>query len=161
MDILHLIDRLEELFNESKVFPLTRNVMVDEDKMLDIIDQMRIAIPEEVKKAQQLLAQKDRVMAQAQEEANRTVEIARQKADDLVHRDMIVQEAQRRAEQIVAQARLDAEATRRDADDYVMDALNHLQGELEKLTNQVRNGIRTMEEDQARRAPVSPQLLEK
>ncbi len=53
MDILHLIDRLEELFNDSKAVPLTRNVMVDEDKMLDIIDQMRIAIPEEVKKAQQ------------------------------------------------------------------------------------------------------------
>jgi F0F1-type ATP synthase membrane subunit b/b' len=129
--------------------------------MLDIIDQMRISIPDEVKKAQQLLAQKDRVLAQAQEEANRTVEIARQKADDLVHRDMIVQEAQRRAEQIVAQARLDAEATRRDADDYVLAALNHLQDELEKLTNQVRNGIRTVEEDQARRAPVSPQTLEK
>jgi cell division septum initiation protein DivIVA len=161
MDILHLIDRLEELFNDSKAVPLTHSVMVDEDKMLDIIDQMRISIPDEVKKAQQLLAQKDRVLAQAQEEANRTVEIARQKADDLVHRDMIVQEAQRRAEQIVAQARLDAEATRRDADDYVLAALNHLQDELEKLTNQVRNGIRTVEEDQARRAPVSPQTLEK
>ena len=162
MDILHLIDRLEELFNDSKAVPLTHSVMVDEDKMLDIIDQMRISIPEEVKKAQQLLAQKDRVLAQAQEEANRTVEIARQKADDLVHRDMIVQEAQRRAEQIVAQARLDAEATRRDADDYVLAALNHLQDELDKLSNQVRNGIRTVEEDQARRAPVSPpQPLEK
>lgn len=161
MDILHLIDRLEELFNESKVFPLTRNVMVDEDKMLDIIDQMRIAIPDEVKKAQQLLAQRDRVLAQAQEESNRTVEIARQKADDLVHRDMIVQEAQRRAEQIVAQARADAEATRSDADDYVADALHHLQDELEKLSNQVRNGIRTVEEDQARRAPVPPPTLEK
>ena len=161
MDILHLIDRLEELFNESKPFPLTHNVMVDEDKMLDIIDQMRIAIPEEVKKAQQLLAQRDRVMAQAQEEANRTVEIARQKADELVHRDMIVVEAQRRAEQIVGQARADAEATRRDADDYVVDALNHLQEELEKLTNQVRNGIRTVEEDQARRAPVTPPVIEK
>lgn len=161
MDILHLIDRLEELFNDSKAVPLTHSVMVDEDKMLDIIDQMRISIPDEVKKAQQLLAQKDRVLAQAQEEANRTVEIARQKADDLVHRDMIVVEAQRRAEQIVAQARLDAEATRRDADDYVLAALNHLQDELEKLTNQVRNGIRTVEEDQARRAPVSPQTLEK
>ena len=54
MDILQLIDRLEELFNESKSIPLTRNVMVDEDRMLDIIDQMRIAIPEEVKKAQQV-----------------------------------------------------------------------------------------------------------
>ena len=74
MDILQLIDRLEELFNESKSIPLTRNVMVDEDRMLDIIDQMRIAIPEEVKKAQQLLGQRDRVLAQAQEEANRTLE---------------------------------------------------------------------------------------
>ncbi|OFX07574.1 MAG: ATPase [Anaerolineae bacterium CG03_land_8_20_14_0_80_58_20] len=162
MDILHLIDRLEELFNDSKAVPLTHSVMVDEDKMLDIIDQMRISIPEEVKKAQQIIVQKDRILAQAQEEANRTVEIARQKADDLVHRDMIVQEAQRRAEQIVAQARLDAEATRRDADDYVLAALNHLQDELDKLSNQVRNGIRTVEEDQARRAPVSPpQPLEK
>lgn len=157
MDILHLIDRLEELFNQSKPFPLTRNVMVDEDKMLDIIDQMRIAIPEEVKKAQQILVQKDRVMAQAQEEANRMLEIARQKADDLVHRDLIVVEAQRRAEQIVSQARLDAEATRSEADDYVLDTLRHLQDELERTTTQVRNGIRTVEEDQARRAPVQPQ----
>jgi cell division septum initiation protein DivIVA len=157
MDILHLIDRLEELFNNSKAIPLTRNVMVDEDKMLDIIDQMRIAIPEEVKKAQQLLAQRDRINAQAQEEANRTVEIARQKADDLVHRDMIVVEAQRRAEQIVSQARGEAEATRRDADDYVVEALRHLQDEMEKLTNQVRNGLRTVEEDQLRRTPVPPQ----
>jgi dsDNA-specific endonuclease/ATPase MutS2 len=161
MDILHLIDRLEELFNESKPFPLTHNVMVDEDKMLDIIDQMRIAIPEEVKKAQQLLAQRDRVMAQAQEEANRTVEIARGKADDLVHRDAIVQEAQRRAEQIVGQARGEAEATRRDADDYVIESLRHLQDEMEKLTNQVRNGLRTMEEDRLRRVPVPPQTVEK
>ena len=157
MDILHLIDRLEELFNESRAVPLTRNVMVDEDKMLDIIDQMRIAIPEEVKKAQQLLAQRDRVMAQAQEEANRTVDLARQKADDLVQRDLIVQEAQRRAEQIVSQARLDADATRRDADDYVVDALTHLQNELERLSTQVRNGIQTVEDDQARRVPAQPQ----
>ena len=162
MDILHLIDRLEELFNESRAVPLTRNVMVDEDKMLDIIDQMRISIPEEVKKAQQIITQKDRVMAQAQEEHNRTVELGRQKADDLVQRDTIVVEAQRRAEQIVNQARADAEATRRDADDYVVDALNQLQNELEKLTNQVRNGIRTVEEDQARRAPAAaPPTMEK
>ena len=62
MDILQLIDRLEELFNESKNVPFTKNVMVDEDRMLDIIDQMRIAIPEEVKKAQQLLGQRDRIL---------------------------------------------------------------------------------------------------
>ena len=153
MDILHLIDRLEELFNESRAVPLTRNVMVDEDKMLDIIDQMRISIPEEVKKAQQLLAQRDRVLAQAQEEANRTVEIARQKADDLVQRDLIVQESQRRADQIISQARGEAENIRREADDYVINTLQRLQDELNKLANQVQNGIRVVEDDQMRRAP--------
>jgi F0F1-type ATP synthase membrane subunit b/b' len=153
MDILQLIDRLEELFNESKTIPLTRNVMVDEDRMLDIIDQMRIAIPEEVKKAQQLLGQRDRVLAQAQEEANRTLELARQKADQLVAKDMIVVEAQRRADQILSQARSEADNVRGDADDYVMDSLHQLETELERNLNQVRNGIRTVEEEQARRAP--------
>ncbi len=155
MDILQLIDRLEELFNESKAIPLTRNVMVDEDRMLDIIDQMRIAIPEEVKKAQQLLGQRDRVLAQAQEEANRTLELARQKADQLVSKDMVVQEAQRRADQVLAQARAEAENTRADADDYVIQSLTQLQEELERITNQVNNGIRTVKDEQARRAPAS------
>jgi F0F1-type ATP synthase membrane subunit b/b' len=157
MDILQLIDRLEELFNESKTIPLTRSVMVDEDKMLDIIDQMRIAIPEEVKKAQQLLGQRDRVLAQAQEEANRTIEIARQKADQLVAKDTVVVEAQRRADQILAQARGDGEGIRAEADEYVVNSLNQLQEELERIANQVRNGIRTVEEEQARRTPSSSQ----
>ena len=155
MDILQLIDRLEELFNESKTIPLTRNVMVDEDKMLDIIDQMRIAIPEEVKKAQQLLGQRDRVLAQAQEEANRTLEIARQKAEQLVAKDMVAVEAQRRADQILSQARADGEGVRADADDYVINSLRQLEEELERNLNQVRNGIRTVEEEQERRAPSS------
>lgn len=155
MDILQLIDRLEELFNESKNIPLTRNVMVDEDRMLDIIDQMRIAIPEEVKKAQQLLGQRDRVLAQAQEEANRTIEIARQKADQLVIKDMIMQEATRRAELILSQARSDAETIRGDADEYVVDSLSQLQAELERITNQVNNGIRTVKDEQSKRAPAS------
>ena len=151
MDILQLIDRLEELFNESKSIPLTRNVMVDEDRMLDIIDQMRIAIPEEVKKAQQLLGQRDRVLAQAQEEANRTLEIARQKADQLASKEIVMQEAQRRADQILVQARADAETVRSDADDYVMNSLTQLQDELERITNQVINGLRVVKDEQERR----------
>lgn len=151
MDILQLIDRLEELFNESKSIPLTRNVMVDEDRMLDIIDQMRIAIPEEVKKAQQLLGQRDRVLAQAQEEANRTVELARQKADQLASKESVVQEAERRGEQILAQARADVENMRDDANDYVMRSLTQLQAELERISNQVENGIRVVQDEQDRR----------
>ena len=160
MDILQLIDRLEELFNESKAIPLTRNVMVDEDRMLDIIDQMRIAIPEEVKKAQQLLGQRDRVLAQAQEEANRTIEIARQKSDQLVSKDMVMQEAQRRADQLLTQARAEAEGIRGDADEYVINSLTQLQEELERISTQVNNGIRTVRDEQSRRAPASSSVSE-
>jgi cell division septum initiation protein DivIVA len=160
MDILQLIDRLEELFNESKAVPLTRNVMVDEDRMLDIIDQMRIAIPEEVKKAQQLLSQRDRVLAQAQEEANRTLELARQKSDDLVTKDTVAQEARQRADQIIAQARVEAENIRADADDYSMNSLMQLEAELERITNQVANGIRLLKDEQSRREPVSEPISE-
>lgn len=141
MDILHLVDRLEELFNESRLIPLTHNVIVDEDRMLEIIDQMRISIPEEVKKAQQVLAQRDRVLAQSQEEANRTISLAKKKAEEFASRDAIVEAAQTRAEQIIDQARADAEAVRRDADDYIIETLGALEAELSRLINQARNGI--------------------
>ncbi len=160
MDILQLIDRLEELFNESKSIPLTRNVMVDEDRMLDIIDQMRIAIPEEVKKAQQLLGQRDRVLAQAQEEANRTLELARQKADQLAAKEAVVQEAQRRADLILSQARSDADDMRDDADEYVAKSLTQLQAELERISNQVANGILVVQDEQKRRATAAAQAAD-
>lgn len=155
MDILQLIDRLEELFNESRSIPLTRNVMVDEDRMLDIIDQMRIAIPDEVKKAQQLLGQRDRLLAQAQEEANRTLDLARQKADQMVTKEMVAQEAARRAESIVAQARTESDNIRGDADAYATNSLTQLQDELERISNQVANGLRVLREEQARRSSAS------
>ena len=141
MDILHLVDRLEELFNESRLIPLTHNVIVDEDRMLEIIDQMRISIPEEVKKAQQVLAQRDRVLAQSQEEGNRTIALAKKKAEELVARDSIVEAAQERSEQILVQARADAEVIRRDADDYIIETLGSLEAELTRLIEQARNGI--------------------
>jgi cell division septum initiation protein DivIVA len=147
MDILHLIDRLEEILNESRPFPFTHNVIVDEDRVLDLIDQMRVAIPEEVKKAQQLLAQRDRILAQAQEEANRTLSLAREKSEQLVERDSIVQAAHARAEQIVQNARSDIETTRVEADQYALDTLTRLELELERSLNQVRNGIRSLQND--------------
>jgi cell division septum initiation protein DivIVA len=153
MDILHLVDRLEELLNQSRPLPFTHNVMVDEDRMLDLIDQMRVAIPEEVKKAQQLLAQRDRLMAQAQEEANRTIAIAREKSEQLVERDAIVQAARSQADQIIAQSHVEGDRTRQEADEYVMETLAHLEMEMERLLNQVRNGIRTLQNE----LPMAPE----
>jgi hypothetical protein len=148
MDILQMIDRLEELLNESRPLPFTHNVIVDEDRMLDLIDQMRVSIPEEVKKAQQLLAQRDRLIAQAQEEANRTVNLARDRSNELVERDQVVQAAYSQAEQIKAQAQMDGVSIRREADGYVLETLRNLEMEMERAINQVRNGIRTLQEEE-------------
>lgn len=147
MDILHLVDRLEELFNESRSIPFTHSVVVDEDRMLDIIDQMRVSIPDEIKKAQQLLAQRDRILAQAKEEAERTLALAREKSEQIVDRESIVQAAQARAEQIIAQARAETEATKREADEYVLETLTKLEMELDRILGQVRNGIRALQSE--------------
>lgn len=146
MDILHLIDRLEELFNESRAIPFTHNVVVDEEKMLDLIDQMRVAIPEEMRKAQQVMTQRDRILAQAQEEANRTLALAREKGEQLMERDSIVQNAQSFAEQRATDIIAEADQTRIEADQYVIETLTHLELELERYLNQVRNGIQTVRE---------------
>jgi F0F1-type ATP synthase membrane subunit b/b' len=147
MDILHLVDRLEELFNKSRAIPLTHNVIVDEDKFLDIIEQMRISIPEEVKKAQEVFTKKDRFMAQAQEEANRTLQLARDKASDLIDKEALVSDAKRRADQIVDQARAEADNIKSGADQYAQESLLNLEHAMEQLLTQVRNGVRLLEEN--------------
>lgn len=159
MDILHLVDKIEDLFNESKPLPFTRNIVIDEDKLLDIIDQMRVTIPEEIKKAQQIVTQKDRIIAQAQEEANRIIDLAKDKAEQIVEREAIVRNAQTRSSLIVRQAREDASAVKQDADSYVIDSLQSMEEEVTKLLTQVRNGIRQMEEDRLRSlAPKQSQM---
>jgi hypothetical protein len=150
MDILHLVDKIEDLFNDSRALPFTRNIVIDEDKLLDIIDQMRVTVPEEIKKAQQIVTQKDRIIAQAQEEANRIITLAKEKAEQIVEREAIVKSAQNRSSQIVTQARDDAAATRRDADNYVIDSLQSMEEEVTRLLTQIRNGIRKIEEDRLR-----------
>lgn len=153
MDILHLVDRLEELFNESKPIWFTHSVIVDEDRMLDLIDQMRVTIPEEIKKSQQLLAQRDRILAQAQEEASRTIALAREKADKIVAEDHISAAAKTKAEEIIAQAQFESEKTRLEADEYVLQTLANLDEELARIATQVKNGILALNSTKSQISP--------
>jgi len=147
MDILHLVDRLEELFNESRSFPLTHKVMVDEERMLDLIDQMRLAIPEEIKKAQQIINQKERIIAQANEEASRTIDLSKEQCQKLVDRDEIVQKASQLAEEIKRKALDETKLIKKEADLYAIESLENLELELSRILSQVRNGIQTLKYD--------------
>ena len=147
MDILHLVDRLEELFNESRPIWLTHSVIVDEDRMLDLIDQMRVAVPEEIRKAQQIITQRDRILAQAKEEANRTLALAREKAEKRLEDNEIIQSAKEKAGKILNDAHIEATNAQREADKYILDTLSGLEMHLDRLVSQVRNGISSLQSD--------------
>lgn len=151
MDIQHLVDRLEQILGESRRLPLTTILLVDEDQIFNIVDQMRVAIPEEVKKANRVSGEKDRILAQANEEAERIRQLARQEASDLVRRDSVTMSAQQRADSILDRARHDADAVRTEADGYVLDVLAKLETDLERSLSVVRNGLHQVRADQADR----------
>ncbi|MAS36211.1 MAG: hypothetical protein CL610_19555 [Anaerolineaceae bacterium] len=141
MDIQHLVDRLEDLIDEGRHMPFSKYTMVDEERALEIIDQMRISIPEEIEKSSRILASRDRIMAQANEEAARVVQMARKKSDDMLDQEVSVQAAHNRAANIIEQARQEAENIVADADKYVLEELSRLEQHLLKTLMVVRNGI--------------------
>ncbi len=149
MDILHLIDRLEALLNEGSHPPLTKKVMIEEQRAWEIIDQMRIAIPEEVKKAKRINQERDRIVAQANEEGARIIELAKEEADRLVGENEITKAAQTRANTIVERAQREAEALKMDADDYTLQVLGKLDDDLTKALGIVRNGLLKMDAERA------------
>jgi cell division septum initiation protein DivIVA len=163
MDILHLIDRLETLITESFHLPFTSNVIVQEDAFLDIIDQMRVSIPEEVKLARRTEAERERLLSQAQEEADRLVQMAREKTRSLTDEHELVEVAQERAREIEEEAHQQADEIIAEADEYIVVQLSDLEEQLMKTLTIVRNGLRTVQESQ-KTHPVptsSPELVER
>jgi cell division septum initiation protein DivIVA len=148
MDIQHLVDRLEDLIDEGRHMPFSRFTMIDEERALEIIDQMRISIPEEIEKAARVLAQRDRILAQANEEAARIVQQARERSDQLVDREAMVQAAHNRATNVIELAQQEAEAIMTDADNYVLAVLSKLEQQLGRAMTIVRNGINEVEDSQ-------------
>jgi len=147
MDILHLIDRLEELFNESKPFLWSKKVMVDEERMLDLIDQMRLSVPDEIKKGQQIINQKERIIAQSHEEARRTIDLAHEQSKKLVENDQITKKAEIIAENIKQKAVDETKLIKKEADDYAIQSLEMLETELIKILTQVRNGVNSLKQE--------------
>ncbi len=148
-DILHLVDRLEALVEKARRLPLTSAVLVDEGAFLDIIDQMRISIPEEVKQAKRLQQEREQVIAEAQEEGARIIAKAREDAARLVADHELRRQAQARAERIIEEAQRQAQGVAQGADDYALDVLSRLSEELAGLSKTIANGLAILEERRA------------
>ena len=112
---------------------------------------MRVSIPEEVKKSQQIMAQKDRILAQAQENSTRVIALAKDEAEKLTQKDVITEAARVQAERIIADAKQDAEAARHESDEYVIETLTRLEVEIDRTLTQVRNGIKALQAENKQR----------
>jgi hypothetical protein len=152
MDIQHLLGRLEAVLLESRKVPGTKMKLVDTERCFQLIDQMVLAIPEEIKKAQKTEQERDRILAQAREESERIKEMARDEAAALADDTAIMQIAQNRAGAIEERARRDVDRMRSEADAYAYDTLTRLKDELEHTLAVVTNGVGKLEADRAARA---------
>jgi vacuolar-type H+-ATPase subunit H len=155
IEIQHLVDRLEALLNESWLIPLTSNRIINEEEFLDIIDQMRITIPEGIKQAKRIQQERERIIAQAQEEAERIVTLAREQAASSTDEHEVLKTAETKAEAILRQGQQEAEDIKAGADDYVIEVLSELEEQLMAFLTTVRNGLKAVQRDKGTREAAS------
>jgi glycogen debranching enzyme len=128
-----LIDELEDALAEGRRVPFSGRLMVDEERILDIIDRMRVAVPEELKQARRVIGEQERLLAEARGQVQRVME-----EQGL----MAAVEAERT--RLLAEAERDAQNTRAGADDYAQQVLEELEQRLVRLTASVQNGLKEL-----------------
>lgn len=145
VDFMYLLDRLEEALATGSRVPLTARTLVDEQECLDILDQMRVAMPSEIKEARRVIAERDNVLAQARDETERIIRSAEHRASRLVEEHAVVRGAQIRANQIEEQAEHEALTIREEAEKFAEAILTRVQERLEQALSNVRAGLRELE----------------
>ena len=167
MDILHLIDRFEELVGEARKLPVGGGTVISRQRLLDLIDRMRAAVPKEVYEAREVIEKRDEVLADASAEASRLIARAQDEVEARLKEKEVVKAAEERSRQILAQAqarmeelsrgaeaqaaaRLDdaqevARDQMREADVYSLQTLKKLETELNGFIATVQRGIETLE----------------
>ncbi len=156
MDIMHLIDRLEEAIKNSKRLPFSGTRLVDERHIWSLLDQMRISIPDEVRRAERITREKERILAQSHEERERIVALARSEAAQITAEHTISRAAEERAAAIRKRTEREVESVRAGADDYAFDTLCKLEQELRRALTVIENGICTIQAERERSENAPP-----
>lgn len=105
MTINESLDMLEELLENAKQVPFAnKKVLVDPDRVRTIIDDMHYNMPSEIKKAESVMAERDKIIADAQKKADQLMKTAEERAKILIANETIVKQARELANDIVAKA---------------------------------------------------------
>ena len=160
---------LEKLFEEfysmvvnAKHVPFTEKVMLDEDEVMNLIEDLKNAIPREIKSATQVLeeqknivnkayADADRIVEQAKNEAERIVSVAKADADAKIQQEEIVKQANAVAEEIKADSLRYQEETKAAADAYALrmkqDALEYVDDMMSFLSENLKSALHSLDEN--------------
>jgi flagellar biosynthesis/type III secretory pathway protein FliH len=164
-NVRSIIYRMESLVDTSKTMPMGGQKIVDARRLKELMDQLVMAIPQEVDAARQLLENKDNLLQQAQSDAKRRRTEAENAYRSRVDENEIVsaaqekariveEEAEQRANKRLEQADREAMAKRAEAYNYALQTLQTLERNLDSVLGTVRNGVGMLTPDSDRTAGV-------
>lgn len=146
MDIQFLVERLEALVVNARKLPMTSQIILEQATILDLIDQLRVAIPEEVRQARRINQESDRMLAKAREEAEQIIGAAQEQAALLLQDQSILREAESKAQELLDRAQSKSDETMRGADQYAADVLVRLESDLVKTLSIIKKSLEVLEE---------------
>jgi hypothetical protein len=141
LDIMFLLERLESQIATGTGVPRTRKVLVDKDAILDLIDQLRVAVPEEVHAAKRINAEGERIIEKANEEAARIAARAQEQAAYLIGERGLLETAEAEGRRLLDQAQRVADEVRLGADEYAAEILGELESEVRKALAGIEKGM--------------------
>lgn len=150
IDIIELLEYLQDMIENSPKVPISGKCMIDKMEVLEIIDQVINYLPDQVKKSQWIVSERERILGEAKKEYDsvkkETMEMMRQNVEN----HDVVKEAKLRANEIVLNAKRDAKAIRLGSRDYSDEILTELDMELEKKKLELIKSLQTSFEAAAR-----------
>lgn len=139
-----MLDRLQEAVESAPKIPLSGRSLVDEDELLDIIAKIRTSLPEEMRRADALSQERDRILEDGQRRAERIIAQAEEQAARLLRESELTQLAQAEAERIVEEAHNQAYELRSGAKAYAEKLLEILKASLAENLAVVESGLENL-----------------
>jgi len=133
MEVLRLIDEIEDILDNASTLPFSNKVVIDAEEILEILKEIRIKLPDEIKKANWIKEERQRILAQAQKDADTILNEAESKIKELIEDNEITRKAKEAAEEIITKAQNNAKEIRLGALEYADNLLYETQQNLKKL----------------------------
>ncbi len=133
MDVLKLIDEVEDIVEGGSSLPFSSRVMIDKDELLDIIKEIRINLPDEIKQAAWIKEERQRILDDAQSDADTLLSDAENKLEEMLEEEGISKMANQRAEEIINRAQINAKEIRLGAMEYADSLLLDTQESLKEV----------------------------